>query len=387
MVKGRALARLLAPIAVASMLAVGTETPTAAAPSPYPPCYGGIEITKAELCWLSGRNGSGPLVVVVGDSHAGHWWPALGQVGKMLGLRIAALAKSGCPVPVMASRTSAGATYRECGIWRASAFALLDRLRPQLVLAASSYQYRGLILHQGRIAPNDLIPGLWDQGLRESLQRLTGSGASVRLIRDLPRFREDLPECLARHRRKGRACGLPESRAIDGWSRRIHSVEAAAVSPPQVAMADMTSVICRLGFCSPVTPSGAPRYRDSNHLHVAFARTLWPRMARVVNRVIPTRPSAPVRVRARVTRWGARVSWSRPLVDGGAPLTTSHVRVTPTGRARAARAPRLCQTTTTSCRVRRLLRGVKYRVTVRVANRIGMSRVSAVHLTVRERRR
>lgn len=375
-------------VVATSVVSVGAVTAPARAVEPiYPECYGGVEITQARLCWLAGRNGSGPLVVILGDSHAGHWWPTLAGLGRRLGLRVAALAKSGCPVPAVHSTTATRDPYPQCWTWRASAFSLLERVRPELVLAASSYQYRGLILHQRQIAPPDLVAELWDSGLRTSLARLTRTGAKVRVLRDLPRFGLDLPDCLAKHRRNAeRVCGRPQSKAIDDWAQRIHRIEAALTSR-QVAMADLTSVICSAGFCSPVTPSGAPRYRDSNHLDTTFARSLWPQMGRVVNEVVRTRPSEPVRLRARASRSRAIVRWSGPLIHGGAPLTGAAVRARPVGKGSARLPVRTCTTTKTSCQISRLAKGRKYKVSVRVGNTIGMSQPASANLKVPGRRR
>jgi hypothetical protein len=73
-----------------------------------------------------------------------------------------------------------------------------------------------------------------------------------------------------------------------------------------------------------------------------------------------TTPSRPTNVVASLSKYSAKVSWAEPEDDGGKPLTSYLVKAIP--------GPDFCTTTTTSCVIKGLQAGVKYRFTVAARN-------------------
>lgn len=73
-----------------------------------------------------------------------------------------------------------------------------------------------------------------------------------------------------------------------------------------------------------------------------------------------TAPSRPTNVVASLSKYSAKVSWAEPEDDGGKPLTSYMVKAIP--------GPDFCTTTTTSCVIKGLQAGVKYRFTVAARN-------------------
>lgn len=73
-----------------------------------------------------------------------------------------------------------------------------------------------------------------------------------------------------------------------------------------------------------------------------------------------TAPSRPMNVVATVSTFNAKVSWTEPEDDGGKPVTSYLVKAIP--------GPDFCTTTTTSCVIKGLQKGVKYRFTVVARN-------------------
>ena len=73
-----------------------------------------------------------------------------------------------------------------------------------------------------------------------------------------------------------------------------------------------------------------------------------------------TAPSRPSNVAATVSTFNAKVSWTEPEDDGGKPITSYLVKAIP--------GPDFCTSTTTSCVIKGLQEGVKYRFTVVARN-------------------
>jgi hypothetical protein len=73
-----------------------------------------------------------------------------------------------------------------------------------------------------------------------------------------------------------------------------------------------------------------------------------------------TTPARPTNVVASLSKYSANVSWAEPEDDGGKPLTSYVVKAVP--------GPDFCTTTTTSCVIKGLQAGVKYRFTVAARN-------------------
>ena len=82
--------------------------------------------------------------MLIGDSHAVHWFPAVYAVAKERGWHLVTMTKSACPfadVPTYRYKVRDTA----CEAWRVKAFAKVKRLHPDLVIAIGA---RHLRLHR-----------------------------------------------------------------------------------------------------------------------------------------------------------------------------------------------------------------------------------------------
>lgn len=346
----------------------------AASATKDPPCYGvPHSVVTAELCWVV-RRGTGPLVVLFGDSHAGHWSPAAKNAALAHGLRLAVLTKASCPVADIRI-TNGGSRYWQCEAWRRGALRLLATVRPDVVIASSSASYGGVMIKNGLPNPISQMGTEWARGLRVSLDSLSRSATGVLLLRDMPLF-PDYPGCAERPN-PSRACRVPRDEALRPWNRTIYEADVrTARLYRNVTTADLSSVACAGNVCSPLGRSGARRYRDSNHMLPSFSGNVWPAFAAALHRVLRTAPSPPRHVRVARRGRGAAVSWSDPLSSGGTPVR-SYVVVLDRAPSRARQSPQArCTVTTNSCRFTRLPSGIRYVVKVQARNAVGVSRPS-----------
>jgi peptidoglycan/LPS O-acetylase OafA/YrhL len=223
-------------------------------------CIAGQPQTKPLNCVFGEKNGSFS-VALVGDSHAAHWFPAIRGIAETRGWRLQPFIKLSCRFLDMPLYSHwLGRTYTECDTWRGLVVARLQKLKPDLVIVASS---------RDLLAANASDPDQVHQGeaMARLLQQVPGAKA---ILVDTPVSRYNVPSCLSRHRSDVRPCQTSRSYALGpspGVVERTAAVELGAT------LVDMTPFICPGDPC-PVVLDGMIVYRDSHHMTATFAVSL-----------------------------------------------------------------------------------------------------------------
>ncbi|GAB3464664.1 SGNH hydrolase domain-containing protein [Kineococcus endophyticus] len=259
--------------AVPANLAPGLDGASEDKPSASPvdgvSCHVGFEETAPRptpgaACAFGDVTASRTLVLV-GDSHAYQWLPALDEVGRSQGYRVLSFTKSGCPVyDLDVVQSSLGRDYHECYAWRDAVVAEVGVLRPDLVVTSG-------IVSSDATGDEDAAVAAWDRGVRSTVEDLRSSGSAVLVLGDTPYPGDDVPRCVARHLDDASACAVEEARALN-HPRRREAVERAAADLG-AAYADSTSWLCSEGSC-PVVLGDTLVYRDHSHLSATAARRL-----------------------------------------------------------------------------------------------------------------
>ena len=129
----------------------------------------------------------------------------------------------------------------------------------------------------------------WDtavDGYLRAWRALPSSVKTVVVLRDTPKARLETAACVQRaidaHRRAAAACALPRSRSLVGDPA---ATAAARFRTDRVRVADLTRFMCDARRCFPVV-GGALVHKDEHHMTTVFARTLWPYLARRVDRLV-----------------------------------------------------------------------------------------------------
>jgi peptidoglycan/LPS O-acetylase OafA/YrhL len=234
-------------------------------------CWGSLLTNARGPCEFGDRQ-SHTTVVLMGDSHAEHWLPAVDRLGKERGWRVIAMVKPACPVSDLPELVNARLKryYTECTQWRREQLRRIVAMRPDLVLL-SSYD------HYLRIGSSyNVSPESWREGLRRTYGFLSHAKIPTIAIRDVPQAGFDVPGCLSR-----RAAGAPFSkqcvyRLSDGISlpARVAQDEAAR-GLSHIEFVDMTDRFCDRGLC-PAVRRGAIVFRDDDHLTATFSRNEAP---------------------------------------------------------------------------------------------------------------
>jgi peptidoglycan/LPS O-acetylase OafA/YrhL len=215
-------------------------------------------------------------VVLVGDSHATMWSPALRREAEQRNWRLETLGKEACPLMALPpSYPRLHRPYTECEQWRRH---IIDRLtieRPRLVvlgmnrLYGPGYGFR----------PYDTA---WLKSLAQLTAQLRAMGSRILVLGPVPDPRSTVPNCLSAHLDDATACSPPRALAVN--SSGI-SAEAAATEDSGGRYADVSDLFCAADRC-PTIVGNTLVYRDDNHVMLQYTRALAPVVGALVDETL-----------------------------------------------------------------------------------------------------
>ncbi len=216
-----------------------------------------------------GVSGSSTTVVLIGDSHAAQWFPALERLSEEHGWRLISMTKSACTTAdTTVYATILKRAYTECDAWRQAVLSRIATLHPSLVVVSNSRSYNMLV--NGAPVPIAQVPAAWDAAQLRTLAKLATLATHVLMIGDTPRSNADPPACLSAHLDNATACAMPWSAVtMPGYTAR----EAAIAVSAGAIWVDPTAWICRTDPC-PVIMGRFLIYRDQHHLTATYSRGL-----------------------------------------------------------------------------------------------------------------
>jgi hypothetical protein len=200
-----------------------------------------------------------PVAVLLGDSHAMAWFPAVNAWATEAGMALVPMARSGCPA-VEAEVTGEPDDVEACRLWREAAFARLDELDAVITVVASSSGVP-VTIDGVRVVPRN-APETWVAPTTRFLERLATASRSVVYLADVPRPGFPVPDCLAAHWSDLARCALP---VADAQPATFLAAEVAMAEAAGVTLIDPTAWICPDGTC-PWILGGRIAYRDDHHL-------------------------------------------------------------------------------------------------------------------------
>jgi peptidoglycan/LPS O-acetylase OafA/YrhL len=209
-----------------------------------------------------GDPAGGRTVALVGASRVAHYFPAFQQAALDNGWRLLVYSKSSCQfTSAPGSEEPDGEFDPACADWNAWALGELERERPDLVVTLSD-----------RAHTDDERAY---QGFVDQWRQLDAWGIPVLALRDLPRFADPVPECVARIGADACVFDAEPSHDPTDPSAALENV------PGNVGFADLTPYVCPDERC-PATIGNILVYRDTSHLTNAYAATLAPVVERTV---------------------------------------------------------------------------------------------------------
>jgi peptidoglycan/LPS O-acetylase OafA/YrhL len=220
-----------------------------------PPCVYGVRDSET-------------TVVLLGDSHALQWFPALEKLAHDNRWRLVGLTRGGC----MIADVRIG---RHCDAWRENTLRRIEREERPALIVTSSATFGGARVRTdaGRLSRGASERPLL-AGQKRTLRRLKRTGARIVAIRDQIWIDFTPADCVLEHRRNLDRCAFPRKRP------RGRSYDARAARRVRgVTLVDPLRVLCTRRRC-PSVIGDALVYRDHYHLSATFARTLAPWLER-----------------------------------------------------------------------------------------------------------
>ena len=214
-------------------------------------CHQNQRRTEVKTCDF-GAPGSPVHVVMIGDSHATHWFPTFEEIARRRPIYFQGMAKSAClfslePVYYPPLKR----LYTECSEWSNNVINRLARDKPDLVLISQSPAYSADVA--------DGVTAAWE--------RLIRMGLDVRFVRSTPWTGLDPAKCLLRSERWVKECAPVRAAVFRSGPAEI------AAEKLKVQSLDFSDYFCDAAHC-PMVLGGVLVYRDSHHMSATFARTL-----------------------------------------------------------------------------------------------------------------
>jgi peptidoglycan/LPS O-acetylase OafA/YrhL len=235
----------------------------AVAEGDLPAVYDGEDDCDGEkrLCEHGDPDGD-KTIALVGASRVAHYFAAFEAAALDNGWRLLVFSKSSCQFTSdPGAEEPDGEPDPECEDWNDWALGELEQQRPDLVVALSD---------RAHTADERAYPGFVDQW-----RKLDQWDVPVLALRDLPRFPDPVPECVARLGAEACVFDVEPSHDPTDPTATLEDV------PANVSFADLTPYVCPDGEC-PAAIGNVLVYRDTSHLSDTYAATLAPIVERTV---------------------------------------------------------------------------------------------------------
>jgi peptidoglycan/LPS O-acetylase OafA/YrhL len=247
-------------------------------------CFVETPLTDRLTCTF----GHGPTrVALVGNSHAGHWLPALQRLADERGWTVTTYLISVCNVSDAETYFPTKALRHACSDYSRWVFDQTKGHAYDLIITSERQSSR--------------IPGTnWAtveaegaKGYRSYLRRWAASGAHVVVIKDLhapPKKLGRVPDCLAAHEHDWSACDwsytpkVPKNPQSYRWVDPLARA-ARELHDPRVDVVSVDDLLCPADTCRPVV-GGVVVFFDASHLTATYARSLAPVLGDRIDRAL-----------------------------------------------------------------------------------------------------
>jgi peptidoglycan/LPS O-acetylase OafA/YrhL len=229
---------------------------------PNEDCKSHFGMTTQNICRF-GAASSSRTIVVIGDSHAEMWMPAIISLGQRDGWAVVPLLKQGCLASEWTSGEHSGAgqslsALGDCHAWFNWAMAQARSLHPDVALIAGYYSYVGLTGEPWVL-----------NGLRAAADGVRRSAKRVAIIGDPPTRANNPVDCLLAPNATLASC----SRQLTQDQTAITGAVSQMAASDGLGFIDTTGWFCYEAQC-PLVIGNIIAYRDDNHLTPTYSTAL-----------------------------------------------------------------------------------------------------------------
>jgi hypothetical protein len=210
-----------------------------------------------------GDKKSSKKLVIMGDSHAQMWIPALSRIGNSLKLKVIVLYMARCPAATLdVWIASFDSSYTACSRQRTAWIAEINQLHPVTVLLAD---YTVGVYSAASSGSQLFTTAEWQAGMETTITDLAPSSAKLAVLGDSVTFNIAPPLCLADYPNV-QMCDTPNPNPNKPGQQ---AAERAAASAEKVLYVDPTKWLCTSSECSPVVGSFIV-YFDAFHISCTY---------------------------------------------------------------------------------------------------------------------
>ncbi|MBT2249956.1 acyltransferase [Arthrobacter sp. BHU FT2] len=220
-------------------------------------------------CEFGDRNSS-RTVVLFGDSHAGHWFPALKKAAEVEGFRLVTLTKSACPsvqLPITGHPEFTEAF--NCQEFQRAGLERIRELAPERVVISNSE--RSYADFPG-VGPD--YESQWEAGLAALLDGLPADAKPV-IIGDNPSWQQNPNSCVSKHLDDPDRCAVNRE---ESYNRAIQDMERNNAAARGGSFVDTVDLLCGENLC-PAVYRSVLMSRDGNHITTPVAQALTSHVA------------------------------------------------------------------------------------------------------------
>ncbi|PBJ83625.1 hypothetical protein CMZ84_03805 [Lysobacteraceae bacterium NML93-0399] len=214
-------------------------------------------------------------LVLTGDSHAGHWEPAVQEIAKRNGWALYTFTKSACAFSD-ANVTSGGREYKTCAEWNRKLMAIILDMRPDAVVTSQSRAHIAFGVDRGE------SKRMLARGLVSRWRTLRDNDIGVVVIGGTPWMAKDVPDCVSAPGVRASSCDTPLERALRSPDPILLAIKEGGAD---VEFVSMNEHICEGESC-PALRDGQVIWRDRHHLTATFSRSLAPHLEPVIKRAV-----------------------------------------------------------------------------------------------------
>jgi peptidoglycan/LPS O-acetylase OafA/YrhL len=262
------------------MMANGSSETTIATtlPSIYSlGCDSWYSSPKLKPCTFN-DNDFNKTVVLVGDSILAQWFVAIESIVSNTKWRLIVFTKSACPmIDEDFFYDRIGKTYDVCRVWRNNFIKELENLKPEMIILGNSSNY-------------PFTDSQWHDGSQRVFSKLQTLTNEILIIPGTPALSYDGPSCLMRGINKdstnhdSKVMNKCPAEKVSEHSKNITSLLTSASSIfKNTHIINLNDLVCPNDECRPVTHSGIPIFRDSQHLTNDIVMHLAPEIKNRIN--------------------------------------------------------------------------------------------------------
>jgi peptidoglycan/LPS O-acetylase OafA/YrhL len=221
------------------------------------------------LCPRGDTDGDKTLVLI-GDSHARQWVPALDALAKRYGYTAYFLIREGCPSSDVTPWMVHGGPSTDCESFQDWAREQVEELQPDVVLLGSEANRRGFASDDGDLVDDvPTMATMYRDGMEREIDDLSPNAKRVIVVGDPPAVMEHPGRCLSERNATLKSCLSPEDKVslvfIDSLRQAAHE--------RGVEFVETGAWFCADGLC-PSVVGDYIAHRDRTHISQSYAAYL-----------------------------------------------------------------------------------------------------------------